>query len=383
MGESQPGRAGEPIRVLMMVDGIGPNAGGAERMAIGLAGALQDKGFEVTICATRSPTGPGSARAELEAKGVRVIGLERTGKLGLRGFRPLLRFIREHRPQVLHSHKFGSNVWGVMFGRRYRIPAVIAHEQTWSYEGNRPRLVVDSAIGRLADRFVAVSSADAESMVTREKVPRDKVLVIPNAYIPRPEPEGQDLRAELGIDPSLPLVGTAAVLRPQKALEVLMDAFAIVVRELPEAKLLIAGEGERNEALRAYAAGLPCSESITFLGRREDIGNVIRSLDVVAMSSDFEGTPLFAAECLSNGTPLVATRVGGLPDLIEDGVSGVLVPPRDPEALAEAIISLLRDPERRERIAAAAKERAGELSLDRISDRFAELYRTTVAEKAR
>src|SRR3954452_786920 len=107
----------DPIRVLMLVDGIGPNAGGGERMAIGLAGALQGRGLEVTVCVTRTATGPGSARAELEAKGVRGIGLERAGKIGLRGFRPLARYLREQRPQVLHAHKFGSNVWGVLFGR--------------------------------------------------------------------------------------------------------------------------------------------------------------------------------------------------------------------------------------------------------------------------
>lgn len=371
----------DPIRVLMLVDGIGPNPGGAERMNIGLSEALADRGHDVTVCVTRSGTGPDSARPQLEAKGVRVIGLDRPGRLGLRGFRPLTRFLRQHRPQVLHAHKFGSNVWGTLFGRVHRVPAVIAHEQTWSYEGNRGRVLVDSAIGRLASRFIAVSSADAEKMVSREHVPAEKVVVIPNAYIPRPEPEGPSLREELGIDASTPVVGTAAVLRPQKALEVLLDAFVIVAGELSDAQLLIAGRGERGEALRAYAAGLECSERIRFLGLREDVGNFIRGLDVVAMSSDFEGTPLFATECMANGTALVATRVGGLPDLIENGVSGVLVPPRDPAALAEAILALLRDPERRGRIEAAAGERADELSIDRIADRFADLYRTVLAEK--
>lgn len=372
----------EPIRVLMLVDGIGPNAGGAERMAIGLSGALADRGHEVTVCVTRD-AGEGSARVPLERKGVRVIALDRRpGRLNLRAFRPLVRFLREQRPQVLHAHKFGSNVWGVLFGRLFRVPVVIAHEQTWSYQGNPGRLVVDSAIGRLADRFVAVSSADAESMVSRERVPRDKVVVIPNAYIPRPEPDGPDLREELGIDPSVPLVGTAAVLRPQKNLEVLLDAFVIVARELPHARLLIAGKGERGEALRAYAAGLECADRIRFLGLREDVGNVIRGLDVVAMSSDFEGTPLFAAECLANGAALVATRVGGLPDLIEDGVNGRLVPPRDPDALAGAILELLRDTERRNRIERAARDSAEDLSIERVAARFADLYRTALAEKS-
>ena len=371
-----------PIRVLMLVDGIGPDAGGGERMAIGLAGALARQGHRVTIVVTRGEDEPGSSRPELEADGVRVIALHRPGRLGLRGFGPLRKLMRSEDFDVLHSHKFGSNVWGVLFGRLHRVPVIVAHEQTWSYQGNPARLLIDGVIGRLASVFVAVSSADRERMTSRERVPARKTRLMLNAYVPRPQPpEPGDLRAELGLPAGTPIVGTAAVLRPQKALGVLIDAFAELSRSHPDAHLVIAGKGERREKLGRVAADRGVAERTHFLGRREDIETLLEAFDVAAMSSDFEGTPLFAVECMVHGTPLVATRVGGLPDLITDGVTGRLVPPRDPSALAAALDELLSDPDRRLQLAEAARARAAELEIDRVAERFAGLYSELLGDR--
>jgi glycosyltransferase involved in cell wall biosynthesis len=369
----------DPIRVLMVVDGIGPQAGGGERMAIGLSDALQGEGFEVAVCVTRSGTPPGSARDQLEAKGVKIIALDRPGRIGLRGFGPLRKHLREERPDILHAHKFGSNVWGVLFGRSYRLPGVIAHEQTWSFEGKPHRVAIDFLIGRLASRFVTVSSEDRRRMIERERVPPEKVVMIPNAFIPRADDGSGDLRRELGLSADAPVIGTAAVLRKQKALEVLIDAFAKLSRTRPDAQLVIAGEGSQGEQLRGYAAERAVG-NIHFIGRREDMGALLGTFDIAAMSSDYEGTPLFALECMAHGTPLVATDVGGLPDLVESGTTGILVPPRDPDSLAAALEDLLADPARRERLAAAGVERSKDFSIERIAGRFADLYRTVLAE---
>jgi glycosyltransferase involved in cell wall biosynthesis len=372
----------DPIRVVMMVDGIGPETGGGERMVIGLAEALQSDRIHVTVCVTRTGTPPGSAKAQLEEAGVRVLALERPGKLGLKGFRPLLRLIREERPDILHSHKFGSNVWGALFGRAYRLPAVIAQEQTWSFEGSPHRVALDFVIGRLADAYVAVSTADRDRMIKRERVPPEKITVIPNAYVPRVDDASGDLRAELGLPPEAKLVGTAAVLRPQKALEVLMEAFGTLAGH-PDAHLVIAGEGSRKEPLRQQAAELGVSDRTHFIGRREDVPMLLENFDIAAMSSDYEGTPLFALECMAHGTPLLATDVGGLPDLIDDDVSGVLVPPRDPAAMNRALDRLLSDDELRDRLGAAAAERSAEFRIDRIAPRFERLYESVLERSSR
>jgi glycosyltransferase involved in cell wall biosynthesis len=259
---------------------------------------------------------------------------------------------------------------------------VVAHEQTWSYEGNRVRVLLDGrVIGRLADVMVAVSTRDQERMSSVEGVPPHKTAFIPNAFLP---PAGEaadgDLRAELGIAAGVPVVGTLAVLRPQKAIDVLIDAFARVRERMPEAELVIAGYGPMEETWGAYAEerGL---DRVHWLGRRSDQLVVLGGLDVAVMSSDFEGTPLFAFECMASRTPMVATDVGGLRDIFEHGVSGMLVPPRDPDAMASAIEELLRDPERRGAMAGAAYERMSDFTIERAVERFEELYGRLLAAK--
>jgi glycosyltransferase involved in cell wall biosynthesis len=364
--------AAKPVRVLMLIDAVGPGSGGGERFAFGLARALPREHFSVTLCTTRS-AGP-EERAELERGGVNVIDLGRRGRFDLLSFRPLLRYLRSRSVDVLHAHKFGSNVWGVAFGRAFRVPVVIAHEQTWSYSGRPHRVALDFVIGRLADAFVAVSSADGERMVTVEHVPAEKVIVIPNAQIPRAPADADDLRDELGLSADDLLIGTVAVMRPQKALSVLVEAFASLADRHPQTHLVLGGDGPCEPELRELVARSGLDETVHFLGMRQDVPEILGSLDVAVMSSDFEGTPLFALECMAAGTPLVATRVGGLPDLIDDGHTGTLVPPRDPGALSAAIDELISDPERREVVAAAARERAKEFSIDRIAERFGSLY---------
>jgi glycosyltransferase involved in cell wall biosynthesis len=161
---------------------------------------------------------------------------------------------------------------------------------------------------------------------------------------------------------------------------VLITAFARLPADLAAARLVIVGDGPSRAALEHAASGLGVAERVHFLGTRTDLTTILDAVDVAAMSSDFEGLPLFAFECMAHRTPLVATAVGGLRDLI-DGRSGVLVPPRDPNALAAALGDLLRDPARREAIAATAEERLEGYGMDAIARRFAELYDTLLVER--
>jgi glycosyltransferase involved in cell wall biosynthesis len=169
-------------------------------------------------------------------------------------------------------------------------------------------------------------------------------------------------------------VGSVAVLRAQKALDVLIAAHARLLERVPDAHLVLAGDGDQRPGLERVAAELGLSGRVHFLGMRADVDGILRELDVAAISSDWEGTPLSAYECFASGTPLVATSVGGLPEIVEDGVGGILVPPRDPSALADAIAGLLLDPSLRSRLAAAAAARLQEFSIETVAGAFAELY---------
>jgi glycosyltransferase involved in cell wall biosynthesis len=371
----------ERRKVLMLVDTL--YVGGGERFLVGLATNLPRERWDVTVCATRRHAGP--LGDELAAAGVRYETLGRKGRYNVLPFARLVALLRRERFDVLHAHMFGSNLWGTIFGRLTRTPVVIAHEQTWSYEGKPLRRFLDGhVIGRRADAMVAVSTRDQERMIELEGVPAAKTTYIPNAYLPREgdEPTG-DLRAELGIDPDAPVVGTLAVLRAQKAIDVLIDAFAIVAERVPRAQLVIGGYGPMQDQWQEHARARGLGDRVHWLGMRRDQPVVLAGLDVAVMSSNFEGTPLFAFECMAARTPMVATDVGGFRDIFVSGESALLVPPRDPEAMAGAIEDLLADPERRRAMAAAAHERLAEFTVERAVERVEDLYETLLAAKGR
>ncbi|HTE60109.1 MAG TPA: glycosyltransferase [Solirubrobacteraceae bacterium] len=375
-GPPASGHQGTRLRVLTLVDKL-KVGGGAERAAVALATHLPRDRFDVTVATTRPSGGP--LLASLRGSHVRYMTLDRRHRFDMLAFRRLFAVLREERIDVLHAHMFGSNVWGSIFGRVAGVPAVIAHEHTWSYEGQPVRRFLDGrVIGRLVDAFVCVSERDRDRMIELEGVPPGKIVLLPNPYVPRPSANGGDARAQLGIEPHAPLITTVTVLRPQKALEVLIDAFAQVSRSLPDTRLVIAGNGPRREALEQHARDLGVSDRVRFPGWWDDVSGLLRTADVAAMSSDYEGSPLFGLECMAHGIPLVSTDVGNIGTVLGEGVT--LVPPRDAAALAAALEGLLRDPARRAAQAAAAATRLSRYHIDNVALEFGALYERIVAE---
>jgi glycosyltransferase involved in cell wall biosynthesis len=156
------------------------------------------------------------------------------------------------------------------------------------------------------------------------------------------------------------------------------------VREAaPAARLAIAGDGPTRPAIEELVRHLRLDDCVHFLGVRNDVDSILAAADVCALSSDYEGMPLLAFESMAAGTPLVATAVGALPSVIENGRSGILVPPRDPHALAQALTGLLSDPARRAEIAAAAAERLAPYTIDAVTAEFAALYERLASEAGR
>ena len=193
-------------------------------------------------------------------------------------------------------------------------------------------------------------------------------------------PRRGSLRAELGIPPETPVVAIVARLVPIKAHEVFLRAARLVCAVLPSTQFLVVGDGERREALERLTAELGLGASVRFLGWRRDLERIYADAWVVALSSRNEGSPVSLIEAMAAERPVVATRVGGVPDLVDDGVTGCLVPPDDPGALAEALVALLQDPERRQVLGKAARERvipafaAGRLVAD-VDALYRELLR--------
>jgi glycosyltransferase involved in cell wall biosynthesis len=217
-------------------------------------------------------------------------------------------------------------------------------------------------------------------MVSLEGIPSEQIVVFPTGYVPHPVTPEIEIRSELGLPPDAALIGTAAMFRVEKAIDVLIAAHARVLETFADAYLLIAGDGDCRPQLERQVDELGIGHRIRFLGTRHDIDSILRSLDVAAMSSDWEGMPLFAFECMAAGTPLVATSVGGVPEIVDDGISGLLVPPRDPAALANAIMRLLADDSLRERLGAASAARIDEYRIEAVAGSIADMYETLLAD---
>lgn len=379
------------IRVLTLIDRLGPR-GGAERLAVQVATRLDPERFESHFCASRydaterADEGTRAARAQLERSGVRFLGIERKSKTDVWRWAELVRYLRAERIDVIHAHKHGSNVWGTALGRAAGVPVVIAHEHGWSYEGKRLRRFLDrEVVARGSDALIAVSREDQRRMTSVEGIAPERIVFVRNGalILPRDRPAGA-VRDELGIDALAPVVGSLGFLRPEKAFEVLIEA-ADALRTLhPGVRVLIAGEGEERPGLEALVARLGLQQTVLLLGRRLDVGDVLAAFDVAACCSDSEGTPVSVMECMLAALPVVATRVGGLPDLIDDGVHGRLVRPRDPRALAKAIAGLLEDPAQAVAMGKAARERGRrEFDLDVMVTRLQELYLDRLSARAR
>ncbi len=366
-----------PLKVVMLIESV--RGGGAERFTVGLARALDDgPDCEVVVCASRDA---GRNREPIAHEtGVDVLMLGRRRTLSPLAWLPLIRHLRRERVDVLHSHMFGSNVWAVLIGRLARVPVVIATEHSWTYEGQRVRKLLDGYwIGRLATAFVAVSPEDARRMVEIEHVPARRVRTIGTGLLRDPAelqsaPGG--LREELGLPPGTPLVGAIAMLRPMKAVDVLVAAFAELRARVPGAHLAIAGDGPLRPEVEAQIAALGVGDAVHLLGVREDVADILRSLDVVVLPSDSEGSPIALIEAMVAGRAIVASRVGGMPWILGEGDCGVLVPPRTPDVLAGAIADLLEDPARRDKLGARARDRAlADFTLESVAGQWVALYR--------
>jgi glycosyltransferase involved in cell wall biosynthesis len=372
-----------PIRVVTLINFF-QGIGGAERLAVEIALRLDRERFQATVWTSRPSRGP--LLEQLEASHVPVFSLARTTPWQLWEWAPFLRYLREEEVDVLHAHGFGSNAWAAVWGALTRVPVVVAHEHTWSFEGQPMRKLIDRhLIARCSDVLLAVSREDRRRMRDVEGIPEDRTRYLPNG-IPPLATRGHDVRAELGISRDVPVIGTVSVLRQQKGLDLLIEGAALLVPEFPKLRVLIAGGGFpiHVQRLEAHARALGLGHVVTLLGLRTDVGDVLSAMDVAVSSSRFEGSPLALMEYMAAGKPIVATRVGGVPEIIEDGKSGLLVEPGSVDALARGISTLLRDGERAARMGAEARRRQqAEFDIDTTVRRVEDLYGSLLAERGR
>ncbi len=351
-------------RVLYVIDDLMP--GGTERVLVDTALRLPEERYRVCVLAlfARGPLAEELQRAGLS---VSCLGLSRRS-VAVKAL-VLWRLLRRLRPGIVHLFRVGSRVFVAPVAWAAGVPHVIGR---WgSLPGDRPCLW--RWVDRLSSCFMthaeACSRAVAGALRCNFLPSRLDADVVHNATSQRPPPSGSRRRARrlLGLARQELVIGCVANLNWRKGHEYLVRAFASVVSAEPGARLLLVGEGPLRETLERLTRELCLTEEVRFLGRRSDVSELLPALDLFVLPSTTEGLGVALIEAMAVGLPCVATRVGGIPEVVVDGETGLLVPARDPEALAHAILRLLSDPALGRRMGRAGQRRVQErFSIERL-----------------
>jgi glycosyltransferase involved in cell wall biosynthesis len=353
----------EPLRVTHVV--LSLDCGGLERVVLSLAGAGRGLGQSVSLlCLER----PGTLAPQVEAMGVPLACVDKPPGLRWDTTNRVQEVLRRFRPDVVHTHQMTALLYAGRAARRERTPVVhTEHENVTSRRSDSWARRLRTWLkwryaGRYADRFCGVSRDVIAAAGAYGTIRRRKLAYIPNGIDTKAFAEvGADrsaARAALGIAPNAPVVGTLGRLAEVKQQAVLIRAFAQLVPDFPAARLVLVGDGPLRTELEELAASLGLGGAVLFAGYRSNPEQYLAAMDIFVLPSRAEAMPLVVPEAWAAGCPVVATRVGGIPGLIADGRTGLLVEPGDADGLVARLRHLLTDPRLARELGRAGRELA-------------------------
>lgn len=359
-----------PVRVVYLTHALG--VGGAEELILNVVTRLPRDRYEPIVCCFENPPGP--IGREIEGHGVRVVPLGvAPGWRHPLGWTSIVKYLRRERPQIVHTFLLPASLYGRSAAIAAGVPVIIGTEVNIYERKQWHHILIERWLARASTCIVASAESVKAAYVRQLGISPNAVRVIYNAVnwdrlhataTPR------EVRRQLGIPEDRLVVGVVATLQEKKGHRVLLDAFAQTAG-LQEAWLMLVGDGPLRPSLEEHASTLGIRERVTFCGTRRDLGNLLPAMDVFALPSLWEGLPLALILAMGAGRPVVATRLAGIPEVVADGQTGLLVPPGDATAIATAIARLCADADERRRMGSAAREA--------VRDRFdAETYTRSV-----
>jgi glycosyltransferase involved in cell wall biosynthesis len=387
-----------PIRVLRAITRL--NIGGPSIHTILLTHALDDGvAFSSTLVAGTTAEHEGDMLDLAASHGVKPVMLQSLGREvspmdDLVSLARMVQLVRQLRPDVVHTHMAKAGTVGRMAARICGVPLIVhtyhghVFHSYFSPLKTRVFVTIERALGMASSRLIVLGEGQRQEIASFGVAPLEKLVPIRlglelHQFLDLGPFQGE-LRRDLGVSASTPLVGIVARLVPIKAHEVFLEAAARVHAAMPEVRFVIVGDGERRGELEALASELGVAQAVLWPGWRRDMPRVYADLDVVALTSRNEGSPVSLIEALASARPVVSTAVGGVPEVVVDGETGLTVPSGNANAVADAILRLLREPELAARLGAAGRRHVyPRYDASRLVDDVKNLYLHELALRGR
>jgi glycosyltransferase involved in cell wall biosynthesis len=371
------------VKILHVIDSL--KFGGAETLLLSIVRAHQRQGHALSVAYFT----PGPLADDLQGLGAPLYRVSRRGIKDPLALPRLTRLIRQIKPDVVHTHLFKSDLTGQLAAALNRTPARVStlhNINPW-----RQKRLYSAVMRRVVSpchRMIAVSEEVRDYTLKWSRYPPEKMVVIENGVdLDRFDPASVtalDKTALWGIPLDAPTIGAIGRLQPIKGHTFLLQAAARVVQEAPQARFVLIGDGPLRAELEAERDRLGLQQHIVFAGLVRDIPGVLKALDIVALSSLWEGLPVALLEAMAMRKPVVATSVGGVPGVLTDGVNGLLVPAQNRDALAESMLRLLRDAPLATRLGEAARAAVEQrYSAEIMHRRILEVYESVLAQRLR
>ena len=346
-GAPMLGRMGRVAKIKLVQVSHGMGTGGLERVIVTLCRGIDRDRFEPEVV-TLKYLGP--LADELADIGIRVRLVNSVeGRADYVAPFRVARALRELRADVVHTHNTQPFLEGGLGAVLARTPTLVHTDHARLYPDKFRYIAAERMMAHFAYRVVGVSDETTQALAHHHRISPRKLCTIPNGIDGKPFEISIDQRAkrrELGIEGDGPVFGTIGRLVPQKGIDRLLHSMKLVVERRPDATLVLAGTGNKEDELKALAMTLGIADRVRFLGLRRDVAELLKVFDVYVLSSVWEGLPIALLEALAASCPIVSTAVGGVPTVVTPGVNGELVPAGDAPALANALVELLGDSER-------------------------------------
>ena len=369
------------MNILWLVDHLGYNNAmhGAGMYYLNTIPVFDKRKFNVILCVLREEDYLVKCFTDKKLN----IGILKRGKFSPMTLVDIIRITKKEHIHLIHAHGYGAANFGRIAGMIRGIPTIVhAHDDDRYYPFYQK--LADRLLRNYTDKAIAVSESVKESCINKRNISKDKTFVIHNG-IPLQNfatLEGERVQKErkrLGIEPDFKVIGTVAKLREEKGTRYFIESAAKVLDLFPKTNLLVAGDGPLIGELKNLTEKLGIGNRVIFAGFRDDIQVILSIIDIFVIPSITEGSPLALLEAMAMGKPIVATNVGGIVEILRDGETGLLVPSRDPEAIAEKIVHLFRNEAESRKLGLRAKEEVEKYDIHSHVQKLAWHYDELVA----